>query len=100
MKILVVCQYYYPEQVRITDICEEFVKRGHEVDVVTGIPNYPMGIIFDGYKHGEKRNEVIGGVNVHRSFTIGRRSGALFRFLNYYRYAFSSTRYVSKLKMS
>ena len=98
MKILVVCQYYYPEQVRITDICEEFVKRGHEVDVVTGIPNYPMGIIFDGYKHGEKRNEVIGGVNVHRSFTIGRRSGALFRFLNYYSYAFSSTRYVSKLK--
>ena len=98
MKILVVCQYYYPEQVRITDICEEFVKRGHEVDVITDIPNYPMGVIFDGYKHGERRDEVINGVNVHRCFTIARRSGVLFRFLNYYSYAFSSTRYASKLK--
>ena len=97
MKILVVCQYYYPEPVRITDVCEELVKRGHDVDVVTGIPNYPMGVIFDGYKNGEKRDEVINGVNVHRSFTIARRSGALFRFLNYYSYAFSSTRYVAKL---
>lgn len=98
MKILVVCQYYYPEQVRITDICEEFVKRGHEVDVIAGVPNYPMGIIFDGYKHGERRDEIINGVNVHRSFTIGRRSGFLFRILNYYSYAFSSTRYASNLK--
>ena len=98
MKILVVCQYYYPELVRITDICEEFVKRGHEVDVITDIPNYPMGVIFDGYKNGKKRDEVINGVNVHRCFTIARRSGALFRFLNYYSYAISSTRYASKLK--
>lgn len=98
MKILVVCQYYYPELVRITDICEEFVKCGHEVDVITDVPNYPMGIIFDGYRHGEKRDEVINGVNVHRCFTIGRRSGALFRLLNYYSYAFSSTRYASRLK--
>ncbi|MBE6681308.1 MAG: glycosyltransferase family 4 protein [Ruminococcaceae bacterium] len=98
MKILVVCQYYHPEQVRITDICEEFVKRGHEVDVITDVPNYPMGVIFDGYKNGKKRDEVINGVNVHRCFTIARRSGVLFRFLNYYSYAFSSTRYAAKLK--
>ena len=98
MKILVVCQYYYPETVRITDICEEFVKRGHEVDVVTGVPNYPMGIIFEGYRHGERRNETVNGVNVYRCFTVGRRSGFIFRILNYYSYAFSSTRYAAKLK--
>ena len=98
MKILVVCQYYHPEQVRITDICEEFVKRGHEVDVITGVPNYPMGIIFDGYKHGERREETVNGVNIHRCFTIGRRKGFVFRFLNYYSYAFSSARYASRLK--
>ena len=45
MKILVVCQYYYPEPVRITDICEELVEMGHEVTVLTGVPNYPMGTI-------------------------------------------------------
>jgi len=98
MRILVVCQYYYPEPFRVSDICEELVKRGHEVDVVTGIPNYPMGVIYDGYRNGEHRDEEINGVHVHRCFTIGRRSGALWRFLNYYSFAFSSSRYVAKIK--
>lgn len=98
MNILVICQYYYPEPFRITDICEELVKRGNSVTVVTGMPNYPMGNIYDGYRHGEKLNEVINGVKVHRCFTIGRKTGILFRLLNYYSYAISSTRYVSELK--
>ena len=58
MKILVVCQYYYPEPVRITDICEELVKRGHEVTVLTGVPNYPMGIIYKGYRHGKEETSL------------------------------------------
>lgn len=98
MKILVICQNYYPEQFRITDICEELVLRGHSVSVITGLPNYPQGKIFDGYKHGNKRDEVINGVNVHRCFTIGRHNGAIFRFLNYYSFAISSKRYVKRLK--
>ena len=97
MKILVVCQYYYPEPFRHPDICEELVKRGHEVTVVTGLPNYPMGEIYEGYRNGKKRDEVRNGVKIHRCFTIGRRHGALFRFLNYYSYAFSSARYVKRL---
>lgn len=48
-KILVICQYYKPEPFRISDICEEMVQRGHEVQVVTGYPNYPEGILYDGY---------------------------------------------------
>ena len=64
MKILVVCQYYYPEPVRITDICEELVKRGHEVTVLTGVPNYPMGIIHKDYRHGKRRDEFVNGVHV------------------------------------
>lgn len=98
MKILVICQYYYPEPFRHTDICEELVKRGHEVTVVTGLPNYPMGEIYEGYCKGEKQDEVLNGVKVHRCFTIGRRRGVVYRFLNYYSYAFSSTAYIKKLK--
>lgn len=97
MKLLVICQYYYPEPFRITDICEELVKHGNNVTVVTGIPNYPMGEIYDGYRHSEKRDEVINGVTVHRCFTIGRRHGTFYRFLNYYSYAISSGLYVNKL---
>lgn len=51
-RILVVCQYYYPEPFRISDICEEMVRRGHEVQVVTGYPNYPEGILYEGYGNG------------------------------------------------
>ena len=51
-KILVICQYYKPEPFRISDICEEMVQRGHEVQVVTGYPNYPEGILYDGYGKG------------------------------------------------
>lgn len=97
MKILVVCQYYKPEPFRISDICEELIQRGHEVHVVTGIPNYPMGEIYEEYRSGEKRDEILNGVKVHRCFTIGRKHGAIYRFLNYYSYMFSSTRYVKKL---
>lgn len=93
-----ICQYYYPEQFRITDICEELFKRGHRVTVITGTPNYPMGKIYDGYRFGQKRDEVINGVNVHRCFTVGRRKGAFYRFLNYYSFAISSTFFANRLK--
>jgi glycosyltransferase involved in cell wall biosynthesis len=98
MKILVVCQHYYPEPFRITDICEELVKRGHEVTVITGTPNYPMGKIYAGYEKGKKRDEIRAGVKIHRCFEIGRRHGTLFRFLNYYSFAISSKRYIKRMK--
>lgn len=98
MKILAVCQHYYPEPFRFTDICEELVKRGHEVTVVTGTPNYPMGKIYEGYGGKKKRDEAINGVKVHRCFEIGRRTGVLFRFLNYYSFAISSKRYIKRMK--
>lgn len=98
MRILVICQYYYPEPFRISDICEELVKRGHEVFVVTGVPNYPMGEIYDGYRHGEKRDEFINGVKVHRCYTVGRKGGILKRFLNYFSYPISASAYVNLLK--
>lgn len=94
MKILVVCQYYAPEPFRVADICEELVRRGHEVLVVTGVPNYPEGTIYPGYEHGQRREEVVNGVRIRRCRTIPRGTGALRRFLNYYSYVFSSCRFV------
>ncbi|MFU0799107.1 MAG: hypothetical protein ACFWUE_00360 [Xylanivirga thermophila] len=91
MKILVVCQYYYPEPFRISDICETLVKRGHEVTVLTGLPNYPEGRILDEYRHGKKRNEVIHGVKVIRSFEIGRGNSRIRLFLNYASFAISAS---------
>ena len=57
MKILIVTQYYYPEQFQIKDIAPELVKRGHEVTVLCGVPNYPKGVVFEGYTTKEERQE-------------------------------------------
>lgn len=93
-KILVICQYYKPEPFRISDICEEMVRRGHEVQVVTGYPNYPEGKLYDGYGKGKHIDEVINGVKVHRCYTVPRETGTVKRMMNYYSYAASATKYV------
>ena len=43
MKILVVCQHYWPEPFPLTNTCEELAARGHAVHVLTDVPNYPLG---------------------------------------------------------
>lgn len=55
MKILIVTQYYYPEQFQINDIAPELVKRGHEVTVLCGVPNYPKGVVFKSYETSGER---------------------------------------------
>lgn len=57
MKILVISQYYYPEQFQINDIAPELVKRGHEVTVLCGLPNYPKGEPWEGYRTVEECKE-------------------------------------------
>lgn len=98
MKILVVCQYYYPEPFRIPDICQAMAEQGHSVTVVTGTPNYPEGVIYPGYENGAHSDEVLNGVTVHRCPIVPRKQGALYRFLNYYSFVFSSGWYLMGLK--
>ena len=98
MRILVVCQHYYPEPFRLPDICETLVQHGHTVTVVTGTPNYPEGKIYKGYENRKKADEVIGGVRVHRCPLIPRKTGVLFRILNYYSFVLSSEWYLRHCK--
>ena len=55
MKILIVTQYYDPEQFQINEIAPELVRRGHQVTVLCGVPNYPKGVVFEGYECQEDR---------------------------------------------
>ena len=96
MKILVVCQYYWPEQFMINEIAPELIKQGYEVTVLTGLPNYPSGIVPDEYKHG-KRDEVIDGVRVIRCYEKGRGKGKINMILNYLSYMVSATKKAKKL---
>lgn len=81
--ILVVSQYFYPESFRINDMCKEWVKRGHKVTVVTGIPNYPMGKTFEGYGLTKKRHEIWEGIDIYRIPLIPRGSSSIGMMLNY-----------------
>ena len=81
--ILVIAQYFYPEQFRINDICTEWVKRGYKVTVVTGIPNYPQGKYYDGYGLFKMRKETYNGMDIIRIPLIPRGNNAIMLTLNY-----------------
>lgn len=87
--ILVISQYFYPEDFRINDICKEWVKNGRSVTVITGIPNYPQGRFFKGYGWFKKRREVYEGIEIIRLPIIARGKGSLRLALNYFSFVFS-----------
>ena len=91
MKILMVCQHYYPERFQNQDICEQMVQDGHEVTVLAGLPNYETGYVPPEYKNGSHNDEKINGVQIYRTFEIGRRKGVFWRMLNYFSYMCSAS---------
>lgn len=91
MRLLVICQYYYPEPFRITDICESLVEKGHDVTVLTGLPNYPEGKILKDYRYRKNRYETINGVKVIRNFELGRGNSKYQLFINYLSFMISAS---------
>lgn len=87
--ILVISQYFYPEQFRINDICKEWVKRKYKVTVITGIPNYPQGRYFKSYGIWKRRKETYEGIDIVRIPLIPRGSNALMLCLNYLSFVIS-----------
>ena len=87
--ILVISQYFYPESFRINDMCQEWVKRGYEVTVVTGIPNYPQGKFYDGYNLFKKRKEEWKGIKIIRIPLFPRGKTAIGMVLNYFSFVVS-----------
>lgn len=78
-----ISQYFYPEEFRINDICKEWVKRGYEVTVITGIPNYPQGKFYKGYGWFQRRKEEYEGVHIVRLPIFPRGKNAIMLMLNY-----------------
>ena len=91
MKILVVCQHYWPENFRVTEICEALVERGHQVTALVGLPNYPDGVVPKEYRRFRNRRQTRNGVEIRRCFEIGRRPGKLGLAINYVSYMTSAS---------
>ena len=83
MKILIVTQYFWPENFRINDLTQELVQRGHSVTVLAGIPNYPDGRVFDAYLQNPKAFGHYNGATVWRVPMLARGQGAVRLILNY-----------------
>jgi colanic acid biosynthesis glycosyl transferase WcaI len=93
VRILVVTQYFWPEDFRINELVAELAVRGHSVTVLTGKPNYPDGEIFPAFKADPARFAEYRGVRVHRVPMLPRRKGTLHLLANYVSYALSATFY-------
>lgn len=88
MKLLVVSQYFWPENFRINDLVADMVERGHEITVLTGQPNYPSGRFFPGYGWTHFHTESYQGARVVRVPLVPRGSaGAIRLALNYVSFA-------------
>ncbi len=84
MKILLLTQYFWPENFRINDLAAGLAQKGHEVTVLTGIPNYPSGRYFSGYGLFKNLKQEYRGAAVLRLPLISRgRGGRLRIVLNY-----------------
>lgn len=95
-KLLVATQYFYPENFRINDMCIEWVKRGYDVTVLTGVPNYPLGDIYNGYKR-EYKEEEWNGIHIIR-LPVHERGHNLFTlFLNCWTYVNYGKKWVDKV---
>jgi glycosyltransferase involved in cell wall biosynthesis len=88
VKVLIVTQYFWPENFRINDLAEGLRDRGHQVTVLTGKPNYPSGKFYSGYGFLKRNKDSYKDITVIRVPVIPRGPGTAFRLaLNYFSFA-------------
>jgi colanic acid biosynthesis glycosyl transferase WcaI len=90
MRVLIVSQYFWPENFRINDLACELTNRGHDVTVLTGLPNYPSGHVFKDFlaepdKFGSHKN-----VKIVRVPILPRGKGSIRLLLNYLSYSLNA----------
>lgn len=90
MKILVVSQYFWPENFRINDLVAEWCARGHEVTVLTGVPNYPQGEVLPEYRADPAAFSQFSDADVVRVPMRPRGTGSVALALNYASFALSA----------
>jgi hypothetical protein len=88
MRILFVTHYFKPEgnapATRVYEMTRRWAAAGHDVTVLTGVPNVPSGIIYDGYRNRRIQEEMLEGVRTVRVWTyIAANKGVVRRIMNY-----------------
>ncbi len=90
---MILSQFFAPEpNFKGLPFARELVRRGHEVEVLTGFPNYPGGRLYPGYRVRPWRREIIGGIAVNRvPLYPSHDRSAVRRAANYASFALSAS---------
>ena len=101
-RVLIYTNHFYPENFKVNEIAALFAGEDLEVQVITGVPNYPAGKIYEGYGFFKRNKEKVGEVRVKRLPLIPRGSGSgirlIFNYLSYFLSTFFYTVYLSFFK--
>ena len=88
MKILIVTQYFWPESFRINNLAEGLAELGVDVSILTGLPNYPQGKLYEGYSYASSGREEYKGMRIVRVPIVTRGRGSGLRLaINYLSFA-------------
>jgi len=98
MRILIITQYFWPESFKINDLALGLKERGHEVSVLTAIPNYPKGVFFQNYSFWKNNDEKWNGIKIYRCKIFPRGNGVIRLMLNYISFVFFCSLKVFSIK--
>ncbi|OUQ03139.1 glycosyltransferase family 4 protein [Thomasclavelia spiroformis] len=98
MKILIISQYFYPENFRINDLALELKNRGHKITVLTGLPNYPKGEYFDGYDDKKNCDEIWNDILIYRCKLRPRKTGSVNLIKNYLSFVIEANKKLKELE--
>lgn len=92
MRILYITQWFEPEPtVKGIEFAKALAERGHQIEIVTGFPNYPSGKTYPGYRIKFYKREIMDGIVVHRVPLYPSHNGSsVGRILNYFSFMASA----------
>ena len=100
MNILVITQYFYPENFRINQLCLDLKDRGHRITVLTGKPNYPKGEYYEGYTFKGNEDERWNDIPIIRVPLRARKTGYLNLIRNYLSFVYQANKKVKSIAAS
>ena len=95
-KVLVVTQYFWPEEFRVNELVSRLVLSGFDVDVVTGRPNYPDGDIYRDYENAPNKFRNYCGATIYRVRNSARGKTKVALLRNYISFALLASIFLLK----
>jgi glycosyltransferase involved in cell wall biosynthesis len=90
--ILIVSEYFFPEEFKVNDVALAWKNQGYDVEVLTTVPTYPLGKIYNNYRNRFYQEDEYQGIPVYRVKTVtGYRESVIKKILKYFSFMFYGT---------